>query len=46
MEDYKTTKKIVGADSFFTTLEKHMGVLSNLKTSMHFETFKDGIKIW
>jgi hypothetical protein len=46
MEDYKTTKKIVGADTFFTTLEEHMGILSNLKTGMHFESFKDEIELW
>ena len=46
MEVYKKTWKIKATDAIFTILEEHMGTLSNQKTGIYYDSFKEQIEEW
>ena len=41
LESHKKTFKLKGTDLVFAVLEEHMGILSNQKTGLFYENFKD-----
>jgi dynein heavy chain len=46
MEPHKKTYKIKRADEIFSVLEDHMATLSNQKTTLFYESFKNVIEKW